>query len=114
MLARNMPARSVVKSSRLIIVPSETEWIVAAATPACPPSLRDRHLRGRGRFTRSTSNQTVQVYLAKSKPAKNDAKEAVDPEQKPARKDGKDKRGDRPADLPQVRMIVILAEPPDG
>jgi hypothetical protein len=61
------------------------------------------------------TSQTVQCYLAKSKPAKKDDKEAVDPEQKPAKKGGKDKQArDRPADLPQVRMIVILAEPPDG
>jgi hypothetical protein len=61
------------------------------------------------------ASQTVQCYLAKSTPAKKGAKEVVDPEQKPAKKDGKDKQaGDRPADLPQVRMIVILAEPPDG
>jgi len=60
------------------------------------------------------TSQTVQVYLAKSKPAQKDAKAAVDPEQTLPKKDGKDKQGDRPADLPQVRMIVILAEPPDS
>jgi hypothetical protein len=58
------------------------------------------------------NGQTVHVYLAKSQPAKKDA---ADPEQKPAKKDGKDKQGaDNSVDLPQVRMIVILADPPDG
>jgi hypothetical protein len=75
---------------------------------------KDRTLPGyEASFLDLQAGQTVKVYLAKNtaKKAKKEEDDADDPDQNPAanKKDAVLNR-----DLPQVRMILILAEAPDA
>jgi hypothetical protein len=83
---------------------------------------KDKTLPGyEASFLDLQAGQTIKVYLVKN-PAKKVKKEdnADDPDKKPAAKDDrddkdkKDPNGVLSRDLPQVRMILILAEAPDA
>jgi hypothetical protein len=90
---------------------------------------KDKTLPGyEASFLDLQAGQTIKVYLVKNpaKKVKKEDKDADDPEKKPAAKDDKkkddkkkddkkkDANGVLSRDLPQVRMILILAEAADA
>jgi hypothetical protein len=77
---------------------------------------KDKTLPGyEASFLDLQAGQTIKVYLVKNpaKKVKKENKDADDPDEKPAGKNKKD-AGVLSRDLPQVRMILILAEAPDA